>query len=477
MQTDKHHILPILLLAAVLTAGCGTDSADNEPAQDTSRPIGFGAYAYQYARQIGAKAMTATWEVGTRAGYAGNMSGIASLADNGFGVFAMSTGAAKYASGSFIPDMMYNEKVTATTSSTGTGYTWNYNPLKYWPQGYMSFFAYAPYSAVTPSTGQPTADATSGITAITPNTSKDEPTVSYALNPEGRNVDLLYATNADGSAITDLSYQQPVTFYFHHALTKVGGALNSGETSSGLMVLLDVDSNGKITGGTTAATTKVTVGRILLEQVGTSNGKDVTRSVNTAATLNLHTLQFTPTATATIGGGIDATSPVRLLLVAAASSEAATAAGTLNDAIAEPTNSGSTAISWGSLPGGVTTTAVTAYQTESYPMLLIPDGTSYPVLRVTMTYYVRTQDANLEEGYSNIRHTIVKEFTIGQPAKMGTRYNLTLRIGVTSVKLDGSLDEWTVSHSTMIWDKTTKTWISGPNIIENNPSGDDEKYL
>ena len=110
-------------------------------------------------------------------------------------------------------------------------------------------------------------------------------------------------------------------------------------------------------------------------------------------------------------------------------------------------------------------------------MLLIPDGTSYPVLRVTMTYYVRTQDANLEDGYSNIRHTIVKEFTIGQPAKMGTRYNLTLRIGVTSVKLDGSLDEWTISHSTMIWDKTTQTWISGPNIIESNPSNNDTPYL
>lgn len=476
-----HYPLIGILTAAtvLLTAGCASESAEPSTnpivGPDTSRPIGFGAYAYQYARQSGAKAMTATWEAGTRAGYAGNMSGIASLADNGFGVFAMSTGAAKYASGSFIPDMMYNEKVTATTSATG--YTWNYNPLKYWPQGYMSFFAYAPYSAVTPSTGQPTADAKTGITAITTNASKDEPTVSYALNPEGRNVDLLYATNTDGSAITDLSYQQPVTFYFHHALTKVGGALNSGETSGGLMVQLDVDSNGKITGGTTATTTKVTVGRILLEQVGTSNGKDVTRSVNTAATLNLHTLQLTPTATATVGEGIDATSPVRHLLVAASSGEAATAAGTLNDAIAEPANSGNTAISWGSLPKGVTTTAVTAYQTESYPMLLIPDGTSYPVLRVTMTYYVRTQDANLEDGYSNIRHTIVKEFTIGQPAKMGTRYNLTLRIGVTSVKLDGSLDEWTISHSTMIWDKTTQTWISGPNIIESNPSNNDTPYL
>ncbi len=473
MQTDKHYIFTLLLLlAAVLTTGCASDSTD-----DTSRPISFSAYTYQYARQSGAKAMTSEWKADTRAGYAGNINGIANLAEQGFGVFAMSTGTAKYAAASFIPDMMYNEKVTATASTTGTTYTWNYNPLKYWPQGYMSFFAYAPYSAVTPSTGQPTEDGASGITAITTNASKDEPTVSYALSPEGQNVDLLYATNADGSAITDLSYQQPVTFYFHHALTKVGGALNSGETSGGLMVLLDVDSNGKITGGTTAATTKVTVGCILLEQVGTSNGKDVTRSVNTAATLNLHTLQLTPTATEKVGEGIDATSPVRHLLVAASSDEDAKAAGTLNDAIAEPANSGSTAISWESLPGGVTTTAVTAYQTESYPMLLIPDGTSYPVLRVTMTYYVRTQDANLEDGYSNIRHTIVKEFTIGQPAKMGTRYNLTLRIGVTSVKLDGSLDEWTVSHSTMIWDKTTQTWISGPNIIESNPSGDDEKYL
>lgn len=94
-----------------------------------------------------------------------------------------------------------------------------------------------------------------------------------------------------------------------------------------------------------------------------------------------------------------------------------------------------------------------------------------------MTYYVRTQDANLESGYSNIRHTIVKECLLSQPSAMGMRYPLTLRIGVTSVKLDGSLDEWTVSHSTMIWDKTTQTWISGPNIIESNPSNNDTPYL
>jgi hypothetical protein len=29
----------------------------------------------------------------------------------------------------------------------------------------------------------------------------------------------------------------------------------------------------------------------------------------------------------------------------------------------------------------------------------------------------------------------------------------------------------------MIYDKTTQTWIPGPSIIEDDPSGDDEDYL
>ena len=219
----------------------------------------------------------------------------------------------------------------------------------------------------------------------------------------------------------------------------------------------------------------MTVSRILLEQVGTATDKTtstVKRSVYTGATLNLHTMKLTPTTTKTVTEGIDATSPVRHLLTASGATE--TGNGTLNTTIAEP--AGNETAAWDQVPTGVTTKATNAYQTESAPMLLIPDGT-YPVLRVTMTYYVRTQDANLESGYSNIRHTIVKECLLSQPSAMGMRYPLTLRIGVTSVKLDGSLDEWTVSHSTMIWDKTTQTWISGPNIIESNPSNNDTPYL
>ncbi|MDD6516628.1 MAG: fimbrillin family protein [Prevotella sp.] len=469
-----HYPLIGILTAAtvLLTAGCASESAEPSTnpivGPDTLHPIAFDAYAYQYARQNGTRSAAQPWEVETRAGNIGNIGGIDDLAKNGFGVFAFSS-TTPYAEGASVPDMMYNEKVTATTSDNST-YTWNYNPLKYWPQDYMSFFAYAPYAKVTPATGIPTGDKTTGIIALTTNAATTDPTVSYALDAKGQNVDLLYATTTDGKAITDLTYQQPVKFYFHHALTKVGG-----EASDGMMVVLDVDNNGNITGGTSASTTKVTVSRILLEQVGTATDKTtstVKRSVYTGATLNLHTMKLTPTSTTTVTEGIDATSPVRHLLTASGATE--TGNGTLNTTIAEP--AGNETAAWDQLPTGVTTKATNAYQTESAPMLLIPDGT-YPVLRVTMTYYVRTQDANLESGYSNIRHTIVKECLLSQPSAMGMRYPLTLRIGVTSVKLDGSLDEWTVSHSTMIWDKTTQTWISGPNIIESNPSNNDTPYL
>jgi hypothetical protein len=463
----------MLMVMASLTS-CSSDNAETSTENDVTRPISFSAYAYQYSAASQAKAasggtaVSAEQAAATRAGTTGNMNGISDLANNGFGVFAIATGTDTYASGVEAPDMMYNEIVTAKAS--GDSYSWTYDPLKYWPQGYMSFFAYAPYAEVAPATGIPTDNTDEGITALTSNTSTTAPAVSYALSPDGDNVDLLYASNSDGTAITDFTYQQPVKFYFHHALTKVGGALLNGETSGGLMVQLDVDQDGNITGGSQPESTKITVDSILLEQVGTCSSADATdidRNVYTGGTLNLFTFAFTPGTTQAVG--TDDASPVRHLIKVSGTN----ANGSLSESLAEPT---STNPAWNDIPTGVTTTAQNAYKEEKSPMLLIPAGT-YPVLRVTISYTVRTQDSNLEIGYSQIRHTIIKEFVLGQPSQASKRYQLTLRIGVTSVKLDGSTDEWTLTNNSMIYDKTTQTWIPGPSIIEDDPSGDDEDYL
>lgn len=57
----------------------------------------------------------------------------------------------------------------------------------------MSFFAYAPYAAVTASTGVPTQGTESGIIAVSKNSDPGDPTVTYKLTTDGSaNVDLLW---------------------------------------------------------------------------------------------------------------------------------------------------------------------------------------------------------------------------------------------------------------------------------------------
>ena len=59
-----------------------------------------------------------------------------------FGVFAYYSPQGSYDAAASKPDYMYNVRVTRPA-----GGDWTYSPTKYWPQGKVSFFAYAPYGA------------------------------------------------------------------------------------------------------------------------------------------------------------------------------------------------------------------------------------------------------------------------------------------------------------------------------------------
>lgn len=164
------------------------------------------------------------------------------LQRNGFGVFAYYTEGAKWTgkTDSHTPNFMYNQPVNYTS-----GY-WQYEPIKYWPndystgnvdqkQGtngedyaatgsrdhsYISFFAYAPYTAVDVSNGN--AAATTGITAITSNTATGAPTVNYTLPTNITTdtlVDLLWATPQKDQH--KLAVNEKVKFSFLHGLAGV----------------------------------------------------------------------------------------------------------------------------------------------------------------------------------------------------------------------------------------------------------------
>ena len=117
----------------------------------------------------------------------------------GFGVFATYSNGGDYSS-STGPNFMYNQSVTYSSG-------WTYTPVKYWPNettqdsqtspatststDKLSFFAYAPYKAATPSTGALTTSQTSGITALTDNEDQTAPKVSYPVGTSLNEDDLL----------------------------------------------------------------------------------------------------------------------------------------------------------------------------------------------------------------------------------------------------------------------------------------------
>ncbi len=215
----KRFRFPLLAASAllVLMACSSTDeSVKDELKNAEPQPVNFGTYVNQGV---------------TRAGTTGEIASGDNLKDKGgFGVFAYYTDNVEY-SGNQIPNFMYNQTITSTD-----GTNWTYTPVKYWPNEYgngansdgvdmLSFFAYAPYVAVTASTGQVTGDKTSGITALTRNTATGDPMVKYIVGSSP--VDLLWGINTT----TGLPHinkvrsagtgDDKITFNFKHALAKL----------------------------------------------------------------------------------------------------------------------------------------------------------------------------------------------------------------------------------------------------------------
>ena len=178
-----------------------------------------------------------TSSVGTRAGRTGAIGNDALKGSaDGFGVFAFhGNDDWLYAAGTQQPDFMYNQQVTWNGSATA----WTYSPLKYWPNetgsdavsyntDRLSFFAYAPYVAVIPETGELTTaytgtQRTTGITAMSNHHHQGDPWVQYVVSYDAcSQVDLCWA-NVDGNTLDQKkhSISEPVQLNFHHALSAI----------------------------------------------------------------------------------------------------------------------------------------------------------------------------------------------------------------------------------------------------------------
>ena len=394
----------------------------------------------------------------SRAGYAGDMT-TAMLQKEGFGVIAYYTGSADYSEWTKeAPNFMYNTKVYVD-GATGTAPSenpWTYSPTVYWPNGNaiadnagatgtgvgkLSFFAYAPYTAVTPNTGNATENATTGIKGLSNNTATTDPTVSYSL--EG-GVDLLWGTAGtngatvndaaqagttltDGKApvnvdLTKMKTNGKVSFLFKHALARIGS----------INVLADIDNAGAATGGTLSETTKIYVESVTIQN-GLTTGESPVSTLIGDGTLDLTTGVWTPGSN-------------KFTLSKSISGESLNPA--IRVASTTPETVGEKAWEQIFTTTGVTTTPANLYDASSVsPIMLIPGADQ--TLKVTISYWVTTKDDNLSRGYTwTPNPTISKTISLGT-LEMNKSYSLTLHLGLNSVKFTASVSDWDNAASSL----------------------------
>lgn len=192
-----------IVLAFALLASCSTlvdlDDAGKEQGKASPVAVGFQAYVAR----------------ATKAGQTGDLT-TDILKTTGFGVLGYASNGIPF-NERLTPDFMYNQPVTCPAG------TWTYDPIKYWPNeenDRVSFFAYAPFVEVTPSTGLVTADGESGILAMSHYLAEGDPQVWYrtTLTP-GKDVDLCWGLPFLNQAKQKTN--ERLQFEFHHALSQL----------------------------------------------------------------------------------------------------------------------------------------------------------------------------------------------------------------------------------------------------------------
>lgn len=202
----------LFAVAAAALVACSNEELsmpENNLATSTEAPVTFDVYTQRGLTRGG--------------GQAGDLTND-NIGKNGFGVFAYYTAGEQY-DAKATPNFMYNQQVTCQGTAT-PGTLWSYEPVKYWPNeygdlaisdevDYLTFFAYAPYTEVEPTTGAVklpevgpndpalTADQIkkiqgSNIISVNKNTATGDPIVKYVVDTDpATSVDLLWGVAAE----------------------------------------------------------------------------------------------------------------------------------------------------------------------------------------------------------------------------------------------------------------------------------------
>ena len=438
----KKFVFALAAIAAV-TVSCNTKLESDTP-KDEPVAVDFSAYLNR--------------GVTTKAGVTGELTttGLQG-AGAGFGVFAYYTADEPY-SGASGPSFMYNEKIS------WDGSKWVYSPIKYWPNEFgaaassdevdrITFFAYAPYVAVTPSNGMVTGDNTSGIVALSRNSVGGDPIVKYivSLDPT-KCVDLCWGvskngltTSVDGNNnhvaqgapyidVVKLKLGDKIDYDFRHALSAINVTIDAAVDAT--TVGTDVDAN-----------TKIFIRSVSFEGLATKGALNLNSTAANGPLWTDYSGSGTPLAEVltVYDGRRDGKEGVE---GAVASNETPTG---LNPKLVQ-----SKPYTSSDLTPGVTKTAVNLFNATSSTASVFVIPSSEP-LKVTLVYDVETKDDKLStllsDGVthgSTVENVISKNIQIGGSdfsLEAGKKYTIALHIGLTSVKFDASVSTWADGQS------------------------------
>ena len=181
---DKKFVMGIAAMAALTLVSCSSDDLDSfSDNSSKNEAISFDGY-------LGRSAVAVN---GSRASVLDNTT----LQSAGFGVFG-NYSATESGNSTFGTNLFNNVKVTGTTSTGGT--EWTYGGVKYWPsQGQIDFLAYAPHE-----TGK---------------TLKNTSCIDFTVADQK---DLLWANATKQTTTTIANTSNKVKFHFAHALSRLG---------------------------------------------------------------------------------------------------------------------------------------------------------------------------------------------------------------------------------------------------------------
>ena len=295
--------------------------------------------------------------------------------------------------------------------------------------------------------------------------------------------------------LTKQKVSEKVKFLFKHALAKVGGSTaNNDETTTGdpkqcgLKVIVDVDKeegdgqNTYFSSSFDNTKTLVTLKSVKVQDALSAkndngvpfNGNTETKSnLNTFGWFNIETGQWC-NENGTYGQLDNNTGATYSIRADNEDDNVNNTTYTLNEKIkevgaqkfegADPKKKkladGNAAWSTGN-PVGVTTEATPVFANENVPALMvIPGGEA--TLYITVDYFVRTADPKLDAGYSEVEQTITNAVSLSNldPNKY---YTIIMHLGLTSVKFEAVVTDWTLTSDATFHENGTVTEGSNKN--------------